>query len=143
MGRKNDLVTIIPSTYVSDNRVLLHIVDACPRTFHFVYLVRRDLPFMDAINRIITTFVETGIVNHWFTHGQLYRPISDHHHPKESHQVFTMKNVVIAFLFLMAGLTISGVVFVAELVYHHRITGPIAAPPSIRYPRGPLTVKWF
>lgn len=142
IGRKNDLVEKIASSYVKNNEVLLHIVDECPRSFHIVYLVRRDVPFMKDIDRIITIFVESGIVNSWFMHAKPFRPISDYHHGKDPHKVFTMKNVVIAFLCLAIGLTASAVVFIAELVYFHKIA---KAPKTIasRYPRRPLFTKQF
>lgn len=142
IGRKNDLVEKIASSYVKNNEVLLHIVEECPRSFHIVYLVRRDVPFMYTINRIITIFVESGIVNSWFMHAKPFRPISDYHHRKDSHKVFTMKNVVIAFLCLMIGLIVSGIAFVAELIYFHKFTSPEIALTG-RYPRKPLLTRTF
>lgn len=132
----------IASSYVKNNEVLLHIVDDCPRSFHIVYLVRRDVPFMDAINRIIVIFVESGIVNSWFMHAKPFRPISDYHHRKDSHKVFTMKNVVIAFLCLMIGVIAGGVVFIAEFIYFHKFAGPKNVP-TPRYPRRPLIARRF
>ncbi|CAH1709628.1 unnamed protein product [Aphis gossypii] len=123
IGRKNDLVEKIASSYVENNEVLLHIVDECPRSFHIVYLVRKDVPFIKVVDRVITTFVESGIVNSWFMHAKPFRPISDYHHRKDPHKVFTMKNVVIAFMCLMIGLIASGIAFVAELVYFHKFAG--------------------
>lgn len=120
IGRKNDLVEKIAMSYVTNNEVPLHIVDECPRSFHIVYLVHRGVPFMNVINRIITTFVETGIVDSWFMHAKPFRPISDYHHPKDTYTVFTMKNVVIAFLCLAIGLAASAAAFVAELVFFRR-----------------------
>ncbi|XP_026811272.1 uncharacterized protein LOC113552623 [Rhopalosiphum maidis] len=138
IGRKNDLVEKIASSYVENNEVLLHIVDECPRSFHIVYLVRKDVPFIQVVDRIITTFVESGIVNSWFVHAKPFRPISDYHHRKDPHKVFTFKNVVIAFMCLTIGLTASAIVFVAELVYFHKFAGPEnprANTTGRRYPR--------
>ncbi|XP_025203681.1 uncharacterized protein LOC112600616 [Melanaphis sacchari] len=124
IGRKNDLVEKIASSYVENNQVLLHIMDECPRSFHIVYLVRRDVPFIKVVDRIITTFVESGIVNSWFVHAKPFRPISDYHHRKDPHQVFTFKNVVIAFMCLAIGLIVSTIAFVAEFVHYRRFAGP-------------------
>lgn len=122
IGRKNDLEEKIASSYVKKNEVLLHIVDECPRSFHIVYLIRRDVPFMDAINRIIIKFVESGMVNSWFMHAKAMQPISIYHHRKDTHKVFAMKNVVIAFLCLAVGLAVSAAAFAAELVYDRKFS---------------------
>ncbi|VVC39541.1 Hypothetical protein CINCED_3A012314 [Cinara cedri] len=145
IGRKNDLVEKIARSYVKNNEVLLHIVEDCPRSFHIIYLVRRDSPFMNVINNIITIFVESGIVNSWFMHAKPFRPISDYHHQKDAHKVFTMKNVVIAFLCLAIGLSISGAAFAAELIYFHKFsaTKTASAAATVRYPRNPVFTKRF
>ncbi|KAL4131948.1 hypothetical protein QTP88_009174 [Uroleucon formosanum] len=140
IGRKNDLVEKIASSYVANNEVLLHIVDECPRSFHIVYLVRRDVPFIHVVDRIITTFVESGIVNSWFMHAKPFRPISDYHHRKDPHKVFTFKNVVIAFMCLAIGLIASGIAFVTELVYFRKFDGPKHSAADNRgpYPRNTI-----
>lgn len=136
----------IASSYVENNEVMLHIVDDCPRSFYIVYLVRRDMPLMNAINRIIAIFVESGIVNSWFMHAKPFRPISDYNHRKDPHKVFTMKNVVIAFFCLAIGVTVSGVAFVAELVYFYKfadIPETTTHHAASRYPRRPLIARRF
>lgn len=143
IGRKHDLIEKIAMSYVKNNEALLHIVKDCPRSFHIVYLVRRDVPFMSNINRIITQFVESGITKSWFMRAKPFRPISDYHSEKNQHKVYKMKNLVIAFSCLTIGLTVSGIIFIVELVYYNKFCIRQKTAPIIRYPRKTFRPKRF
>ncbi|XP_050432535.1 uncharacterized protein LOC126840684 [Adelges cooleyi] len=148
IGRKNDLVEKIAG-YVKNNEALLYIVDECPRSFHIAYLIRRQAAYRPAIDRMITKFVESGIVNSWFMHAKAFQPILEYHQRMDTQKVFTMDNVIIAFHCLLVGLTASAIAFVVERVYFYRVNGSASAvvksitTTAGRYPRRSLRSKKF
>lgn len=117
IGRKSDLEEKIATSYIQNNQAQLHIVEECPRSYHIAYLVPKKSPYLAIFNDIINYFVEAGITSSWFIHSKPFRPLSDYHQSaKQAHVVFTVENVIIAFIILIVGLTLSCFVFIIEVL---------------------------
>lgn len=118
IGAKRDLEEKIATSYVHNNQAQLHIVEECPRSYHIAYLVPQKSPYIAIFNDIINYFVEAGITSSWFIHSKPFRPLSDYHESaKQAHVVFTIENVIIAFIILIVGLTLSCFVFIVEVIF--------------------------
>lgn len=120
IGRKSDMEEKIAMSYVKGDQILLHIVEECPRSYHIAYLMPKKSPYVASFNDVINYFVEAGITESWFIHAKPHRPLSDYHNKslQQTNVVFTVENLIIAFIILIFGLAFSSLVFIGELCAH-------------------------
>lgn len=116
IGRKSDIEEKITTSYVKGDRILLHIVEECPRSYHIAYLVPKKSPYLASFNDIINYFVEAGITKSWFIHSNPHIPLSYYRTSVYQTNVFTVENLIIAFLILLFGLVFSSLIFLCELI---------------------------
>nr|XP_018915627.1 PREDICTED: uncharacterized protein LOC109043050 [Bemisia tabaci] len=118
IGPANDLAENIATAFVKNNIILLHIVADCPKSYHIAYMLPYDSPFLESINKVISIFVESGIIHSWYIHSTPFRPLSDYHQVQETYKPLTMSNVVIAFIIIGIGSGLSSITLVAEIIMH-------------------------
>ncbi|XP_072158033.1 glutamate receptor U1-like [Bemisia tabaci] len=133
LGRMNDLEEKIATSYVKNNLVLLHIVADCPKAYHIAYMLPYDSPFLESINKVISIFVESGIIHSWYIHSTPFRPLSDYHQTQETYKPLTMSNVVIAFIVLGFGAGLSFLAFGAELLTRALLGNVARVQPQLQY----------
>lgn len=101
----------------SDGTLLLHIVREFPRTYSLAYIVPKGSPFLFRINHIITQLVESGIVDKWSkdTYFNMTAFQRSENNGSDSLKVFSMEDLLVAFLILACGLLSSAITFFVEL----------------------------
>lgn len=59
--RRADISVIIKTKYELPNgKVLLHVIEECPRVYYLAYIVRKGWPFAPYFNDILSRFFEAG-----------------------------------------------------------------------------------
>lgn len=98
--------------YVQDDKVLLHIVPECPISYNLALMFKKQSLYIQVINDIILLLVQSGILNSYYitNTSSIIRVYNQHKHD----QIFTINNVLIAFIILMLGYTIALVAFAFE-----------------------------
>lgn len=116
--RKTDAKVFLKTKYLNDDGLpLLHIVSECPVSYFMAYIVPKGSPFLPIFNRIISRFLESGLIEKW------YNDIVDSmimemqfKHPKniEILKPFKLHDVQTGFLILVFGLFVALIVFSVE-----------------------------
>lgn len=112
----------------------------CPRTYHLVYIIKRESPFKTPFNRILSEFFEAGnnlglkfydliklliefylgLFNKWYSHLEiaLVAEMSKQRIIAETtDQALSLSEMQTAFYFLFIGLGMSLFAFVVEIMY--------------------------
>lgn len=105
----------------------MHVVSECPISYYLAYVVRKDSPYLERVNRLLRVCVESGIIIRWDNLAAAYkRKVTQ---PQDSDELnyaqkkaLTIHDLDAAFGILVVGLAASFFVFVCEnLLYIYNL----------------------
>lgn len=117
LGRKKEIEFSILTKYTKEDGVpLLHILNECHGSLLLVYIVPKYSPFLDAFNKIIIRFFESGFFAKWYEdilHGFVIEVVKAQKY-KEIHPI-SLNDVQVAFFVLFFGWILSSLIFFTEV----------------------------
>lgn len=113
--------TYTESIYVAqDGSQLIHTVQECPAYYHLAYIVPRGSPYLPLVNIFILRMNEAGLTFKWHSDGTDVKSLLSYRKQKygsqEALRVFSLADLQLAFYIFVAGLIISILVFVLEVI---------------------------
>lgn len=121
------LIRLSDATYIStkpanlhNGKSLFHVVSDCPVPCFIVYGFRYGCPYLPRINFILTHLYQSGIMQHWTATEEyiLQRKISADQKQKSPLSMDSIREV---FYVILAGMFISVLIFVLEIIHFHRV----------------------
>jgi hypothetical protein len=92
-----------------------HMVKECLVSYHLAYLLPKGSPYLPPINLLIRKILEAGLVIKWVKDG-LSTSSSSSNNNEDNAKPFTIRDMLPAFLIFLAGILLSSLVFIYEML---------------------------
>lgn len=102
---------------------ILHTMNECLISYFISYVIAKNSPYEQPINRIISRIDNAGLIIKWNRDVsryifRKYRPIANAADRRQTaNKVFSLQDLEIAFFVLLVGSTVAALVFVAEICF--------------------------
>lgn len=100
----------------------LHLIQECPSTYHTTFIVRKQWTYSEIFNKKIVQLLEAGFIDFWKESSKdaldLGNAIALHRNQTERTIQLNLQSCSLFFLGLIAGATLSTLVFLYEYYYY-------------------------